>query len=105
MIKNRTAITTDCSRGLQVCDSERTIVCPTKSGDGRCQIPQEEIEVNRTFVTLLVSTAVALPGLAQQTSTSTQAAPSSQYADRTTDPLPAPATDFWDGDDPNLLNL
>ncbi len=62
--------------------------------------------MNRTLVTLLLSTAVALPGLAQQTNSSTtQAAPASQYADRATDPLPPPTKDFWDGDDPNLLNL
>ena len=62
---------------------------------------------NRMFVALLLSTAVAVPGLAQQAlSNSPQSAPASQSADRVSEPLPAPThTDFWDGDDPNLVNL
>jgi len=70
--------------------------------------------MNRIFVALLLSTVVALPSLSQQTSSSmsTQAAdpgqsvPASQNAVSTADPIPAPtSTDFWDGDDPNLVNL
>jgi outer membrane protein OmpA-like peptidoglycan-associated protein len=60
------------------------------------------------FLTLLLCTAFALPGFAQQAnSTSDQAAPASQSAsanDR--EPIPPPATNgFWDGDDPNVVNL
>jgi len=82
-------------------------MCSRNLATGVARFPnQEEVEVYRTFVTLLLSTAVTLPGLAQQTSSSTtQAAPAFQDADRTTDPLPAPSKDFWDGDDPNLVNL
>jgi len=60
---------------------------------------------NRIFVALLLSTVLALPGFAQQADTSGQAAPASQSAGPR-DPLPAQTpTDFWDGDDPNLINL
>lgn len=60
------------------------------------------------FLALLLSTAFALPGLGQQpNSSSDQTAPASQNAgtsDR--EPIPPPATNgFWDGDDPNLVNL
>mgnify|MGYP001411274521 CR=1 FL=1 len=56
------------------------------------------------FLILLLSIAFALPGLAQQTnSTSDQTAPASSSA---REPIPPPATNgFWDGDDPNLVNL
>jgi outer membrane protein OmpA-like peptidoglycan-associated protein len=60
------------------------------------------------LLTLLLSTAFALPGFAQQTnSTSDQAAPASQGASTSDrEPIPPPATKgFWDGDDPNLVNL
>lgn len=60
--------------------------------------------MNRIFAALLLSAAVAFPALAQQTN-SNSTAPASQNADRVTDPLPAPSNDFWDGDDPNLVNL
>jgi outer membrane protein OmpA-like peptidoglycan-associated protein len=60
------------------------------------------------FLTLLLSIALALPGFAQQTnSTSDQTAPASQSASTSErEPIPPPATNgFWDGDDPNLVNL
>ena len=65
----------------------------------------------RTFLPLLLATALALPGLAQQTgqpaASGDQAASGSQSVS-TSDrqPIPPPAsTNFWDGDDPNLVNL
>ena len=65
----------------------------------------------RTFLPLLLATALALPGLAQQTgqpaASADQAASGSQSVS-TSDrqPIPPPAsTNFWDGDDPNLVNL
>jgi len=64
---------------------------------------------NSIFVCMLVS-ALALPGLAQQSNsnagaTSASATSNSQSAsDR--EPLPSQTPkDFWDGDDPNLVNL
>ena len=60
------------------------------------------------FLTLLLAAVIALPGFAQQTnSSSDQAAPASQSASaRDREPIPPPATNgFWDGDDPNLVNL
>jgi outer membrane protein OmpA-like peptidoglycan-associated protein len=59
---------------------------------------------NSIFVCIIVS-ALALPGLAQQSNSTAGATSASQSAtDR--EPLP-PQTpkDFWDGDDPNLVNL
>jgi outer membrane protein OmpA-like peptidoglycan-associated protein len=65
----------------------------------------------RTFLPLLLATALALPGLAQQTgqpaASGDQTASGSQSVS-TSDrqPIPPPAsTNFWDGDDPNLVNL
>jgi outer membrane protein OmpA-like peptidoglycan-associated protein len=68
------------------------------------------------FLTLLLSTAVALPGLARQTNstssgqtatTGDQTAPASQSASTSDrEPIPPPTSkNFWDGDDPNLVNL
>lgn len=64
---------------------------------------------NRIFVCMIVS-ALALPGFAQQSNsngsaTSTNSSSTSQSAsDR--EPLPSQTPrDFWDGDDPNLVNL
>jgi outer membrane protein OmpA-like peptidoglycan-associated protein len=66
------------------------------------------------FVSLVLSTAFALPGLAQQTNPSTQpaatgdqTAPASQsVVTSEREPIPPPtSTNFWDGDDPNLANL
>ncbi len=62
---------------------------------------------NHIFAVAFLSTAMALPGSAQQTNSSAasgQTPPASQTASK--DPLQAPAhTDFWDGDDPNFVNL
>ncbi|MGA7770917.1 MAG: OmpA family protein [Candidatus Sulfotelmatobacter sp.] len=65
------------------------------------------------FLTLLLSTAFALPGLAQQTNSTSSAQPADQStstsqgastSDR--EPIPPPTSkNFWDGDDPNLVNL
>lgn len=68
------------------------------------------------FLTLVVASALALPALGQQSSSPTtgqpatngdQTAPASQSVstgDR--EPIPAPTSkNFWDGDDPNLVNL
>src|SRR5277367_2969131 len=63
---------------------------------------------NRIFAGLLLSAVLALPGfvlqgLAQQSSSAMPAAPSTQP---TLEPLPPQnPTDFWDGDEPNLVNL
>ena len=68
------------------------------------------------FLTILFSTALAVPALAQQTNTMSstqpaaagdQAAPASSSASsRDREPIPPPtSTNFWDGDDPNLVNL
>lgn len=56
--------------------------------------------------TLLLSAAIALPASAQQSTTnsSTQTVATPSDSDRA--PLTAPKkTNFWDGDDPNLVNL
>jgi outer membrane protein OmpA-like peptidoglycan-associated protein len=55
---------------------------------------------NRIFVVLLLSAVLALPGFAQQTASSAPPATS------TLEPLPPDhPTDFWDGDEPNLVSL
>jgi len=68
----------------------------------------------RTFLPLLLAAALALPGLAQQANSPGQPAASGDQAASgsqsvsTSDrqPVPPPAsTNFWDGDDPNLVNL
>jgi outer membrane protein OmpA-like peptidoglycan-associated protein len=62
----------------------------------------------RTFLPLLLATALALPGLAQQANSPGQPAASGSQSVSTSDrqPVPPPAsTNFWDGDDPNLVNL
>jgi outer membrane protein OmpA-like peptidoglycan-associated protein len=62
------------------------------------------------FLPLLLSTAVALPGLAQQTN-STSSGQTDQTASQSVssgprEPIPPQTSkDFWDGDDPNLVNL
>jgi outer membrane protein OmpA-like peptidoglycan-associated protein len=74
--------------------------------------PEETVMKNRTFVTLLLSTVIALPAFAQQAN-STSSAPAAAAADQTASPSPsATATgkeplrttrgDFWDGDEPGL---
>ncbi|MFZ0864259.1 MAG: OmpA family protein [Candidatus Sulfotelmatobacter sp.] len=65
------------------------------------------------FLTLLLSTAFALPGLAQQTNSTSSAQPTDQSASTSQgastsdrEPIPPPTSkNFWDGDDPNLVNL
>jgi len=68
---------------------------------------------NRTFITLLLSTGLALAAFGQQSSSTSiappaastdQATPPSQPATAGgTEPLqPVPRQDFWDGDDPSL---
>ena len=71
---------------------------------------------SRIFVTLLLSAVLALPLLAQQTNSNSSAQPAAS-ADRTArasqsvdtigrEPLqPMSSKDFWDGDDPNIVNL
>jgi len=61
---------------------------------------------NEVLLTLLLSAAIALPASAQQSNTnsSPQAAPTQSNNDREKLTSPKP-TDFWDGDDPNLVNL
>ena len=57
----------------------------------------------RILSSLLLSAALTVPALAQSNSSSStpQTAPTSGAA---LEPLPPPArTDFWDGDDPNLV--
>jgi outer membrane protein OmpA-like peptidoglycan-associated protein len=54
---------------------------------------------------LTLSVALAIPGFAQQTA-SNSSMPPAPTSQPTLDPLPADKpTDFWDGDDPNLVNL
>ena len=72
----------------------------------------QKMKKNRIFITLLLSAALALPGFAQQTtstaSTPPTATPSASQSASASElePLPAPTPrDFWDGDDPNLVNL
>ncbi len=71
---------------------------------------------NSIFVNFLLSTALALPAFAQQTYSNSSAQPAAS-ADRTApvsqsldtterEPLkPMSSRDFWDGDDPNIVNL
>ncbi|MGC1451269.1 MAG: OmpA family protein [Candidatus Sulfotelmatobacter sp.] len=69
---------------------------------------------NRIFITLLVSTTLALPGFAQQATSTASVTPAATATATTSpsasaserEPLP-PSTpkDFWDGDDPNFVNL
>ncbi len=62
---------------------------------------------DHTLVTLLLSTAIALPAFAQQSSSSSNAQPPSQSAITICkEPLqPASRGDFWNGAEPNLANL
>ena len=71
--------------------------------------------MNRISVTLILSTVLVLPAFAQQTNSNSSAPaasadrtpPASQSVDTTgREPLqPMSSRDFWDGDDPNLVNL
>jgi outer membrane protein OmpA-like peptidoglycan-associated protein len=61
---------------------------------------------NRLFVALLLSTAVALPALAQQSNSTSAQPPASAQTAPEPEHLPAPkAQDFWDGDEPGLAAL
>jgi len=67
---------------------------------------------NRLFVALLLSTALALPALAQQASSTSTPTPASAQTDPQSatppvlEPLSSPkAPDFWDGDEPGLASL
>ncbi len=60
---------------------------------------------NRIFVALLLSAVLALPGFAQQTTSTGQAAPAPQSGEAREPLPPQTSTNFWDGDDPNLINL
>jgi outer membrane protein OmpA-like peptidoglycan-associated protein len=54
------------------------------------------------FLTLLLAAVLALPAIAQQANSSSQQTSSSADLE----PITPPAhTNFWDGDDPNLVNL
>lgn len=68
------------------------------------------------LITLVLSSAFGIPGFAQQSNSAAsgqpsasgdQSAPASQTASTSArEPIPAPtSTNFWDGDDPNLVNL
>jgi outer membrane protein OmpA-like peptidoglycan-associated protein len=55
---------------------------------------------NRIFVSLLLSTFLTLPGLSQQSNSNSSADTPVR------EPLkPTTSVDFWDGDDPNVVNL
>jgi outer membrane protein OmpA-like peptidoglycan-associated protein len=65
---------------------------------------------NRIFVFLFLCTALALPGFAQQTNSNSNAQPAATAsASQSASDLPPIPPDtpknFWDGDDPNLVNL
>jgi outer membrane protein OmpA-like peptidoglycan-associated protein len=69
---------------------------------------------NRIFVALLIAVVLAVPGFAQQTNSNAnapaasagQSSPASQSAGTPREPLqPVTSRDFWDGDDPNVVNL
>ena len=51
-------------------------------------------------VVALIAAALTLPALAQQSSSSNQGTNASER-----EPLPPPSRDFWEGDDPNFVNL
>ena len=60
---------------------------------------------SRLLAVLTLSIALAIPGFAQQTA-SNSSMPPAPTSQPTLEPLPADKpTDFWDGDDPNLVNL
>jgi outer membrane protein OmpA-like peptidoglycan-associated protein len=76
--------------------------------------PEETEMKNRMFVTLLLSTVIALPGSAQQnnstsaqsTASSGQTAPAAEAGTAAgKEPLRASHGDFWDGDEPGVACL
>jgi outer membrane protein OmpA-like peptidoglycan-associated protein len=62
---------------------------------------------NRILMTLILTTTLTLPGFAQQNTSTASAPPASQSASATErEPIPPDTPkDFWDGDDPNFVNL
>ena len=56
---------------------------------------------SRIFITLLLSTAFALPAIAQHTNPNSGAQPAAS-ADQTTPPSQSSRQDFWDGDQPSF---
>jgi len=76
-----------------------------------CHSEEESLNMkNRILLCMLLSAVLALPGFAQQTSSNSGAPPAatgprSQSAPDLTPLPPDKPKDFWDGDDPNLLNL
>ena len=58
------------------------------------------------LMSLFLSLALALPGLAQQTDSSSSAPSSTPQSASERPPIPADKPEnFWDGDDPNFVNL
>ena len=61
---------------------------------------------NNVLTAMFLSAAIALPGWAQQSNSSTTQTTSASQSASEREPLTAPkSTNFWDGDDPNLANL
>jgi outer membrane protein OmpA-like peptidoglycan-associated protein len=61
---------------------------------------------NRILPTLVLSAAIALPASAQQSNNNSGTQSAAVTTDNDREPLTSPKpTDFWDGDDPNLINL
>jgi outer membrane protein OmpA-like peptidoglycan-associated protein len=69
------------------------------------------MKTNQIFITLLLSSAVSVSGFAQQSNGPSNAQPANAQAAQSVsasnlEPLPdTKPRDFWDGDDPNLVNL
>jgi outer membrane protein OmpA-like peptidoglycan-associated protein len=61
---------------------------------------------NHLFASLILSLAMVLPAQTQQASTNTNANDSGSHSASDLPPLSSPKSkDFWDGDDPNVVNL
>jgi outer membrane protein OmpA-like peptidoglycan-associated protein len=67
------------------------------------------VKTNTQLTAVLLSSLLAMPAFAQQSATANQSAASQSAGTAATpmlEPLPPDhPTDFWDGDDPNLVNL
>src|SRR3984957_377060 len=64
------------------------------------------VKTNTLLTALFLSSLLALPAFAQQSAPANQSATSGTAPTPMLEPLPADhPTDFWDGDDPNLVNL
>jgi outer membrane protein OmpA-like peptidoglycan-associated protein len=60
----------------------------------------------RRFVALLFFAAFVLPAFAQQNNSSSNTQPATMQSDSTLEPIPPPKKgNFWDGDEPNIVNL